>query len=107
MSLPEGEQILMRIYLSESDKHKGKTMYHEVMDLLRKEKTAGATVLRGIAGFGTKSHLHSASLLTLSKALPIVIEVVDTPGKIEQVKPKVREIIANGLITLQKVQVSN
>ncbi len=105
MSIPEGQQVLMRIYVSESDKHNGKTMYHEIMELLRKEKMAGATVLRGIAGFGAKSHIHSASLLSLSKGLPIVIEVVDTPEQIEQVEPRIREIVADGLITLQKVHV--
>ena len=97
----------MRIYVSESDKHNGKTIYHEILELLRNEKMAGTTVLRGIAGFGAKSHIHSASLLSLSKGLPIVIEVVDTTEQIEQVKPKIREIVADGLITLQKVHVSH
>ena len=57
------EQVLMRIFIGETDKHEGKLLYHELVETLRNEKIAGATVLRGIGGFGAKSHMHSANLL--------------------------------------------
>ena len=78
MRVLEGEQFLMRIFVNEGDKVHGKALYHEIVDVLRNEKAAGATVVRAIAGFGADSKLHTASILTLSKDLPIIIEVIDT-----------------------------
>lgn len=105
MKVLEGEQIAMRIFISESDLHGGKPLHHEIMKLLRNEKMAGATAHRGISGFGAKSHLHTAHLLTLSQDLPIIIEAVDTQENIDRIMPKIDEIVTEGLITLEKVKV--
>ena len=95
----------MRIFLSEADKLCSKPLYHEIIELLRTESIAGATVLRGICGFGAKSHLHTANLLTLSQNLPIVIEVIDTQENIDRVWPKIDDMLDEGLVTTEKVQV--
>jgi len=100
-----GEQYLMRIFIGESDKYEGKTLYQYLVEFFKKEKLAGTTVLRGIAGFGAKSHLHTDSILRLSSDLPIVIEVVDTKEHIDRVLAKIDSIIKEGLITLEKVNV--
>ena len=105
MTVLNGEQTLMRIYLSEADKHKSKPLYHEILELLRTEKIAGATVLRGICGFGTKSHLHTTNLLTLSQNLPIIIEVVDSHENIDRIFPMIDEMIEEGLVTVENIQV--
>lgn len=101
----EGEQYLMRIFIGESDKYGGKTLYQYLVELFKKEKLAGTTVLRGVAGFGAKSHLHTDSILRLSSDLPIVIEVVDTKEHLDIVLKKIDSIIQEGLITLEKVNV--
>ena len=100
-----GEQYLMRIFIGESDKYGGKTLYQYLVELFKKEKLAGTTVLRGVAGFGAKSHLHTDSILRLSSDLPIVIEVVDTKEHLDIVLKKIDSIIQEGLITLEKVNV--
>ena len=105
MKVPQGQQMLMRIFIGEQKKHGHKPLYQAIVEMLRKEKIAGATVLRGIAGFGAKSHLHSAKLLTLSQDLPMVIECVDTRENIEHIMPKIDEMINDGLVTLEKVEV--
>jgi len=73
--------------------------------MLRTEKLAGATVLRGIAGFGANSHLHSAHLLTLSQNLPMVVECVDTRENINRIMPKIDEMVTDGLVTLENIEV--
>ena len=105
MKILEGQQTLMRIFIGEQKKHGHQPLYQAIVEMLRKEKLAGATVLRGIAGFGAKSHLHSAHLLTLSQDMPMVIECVDTQENIDRIKPKVDEMVSEGLVTLEKVEV--
>jgi PII-like signaling protein len=100
-----GTQTLLRIFISEQDKYHHKLLYLKILELLRQEKIAGATVLRGIAGFGAKSHIHSASILDISNNLPLVIEAVDTESAIQQVLPKLDEMITDGLVTLEKIEV--
>ncbi|MHC4857421.1 MAG: DUF190 domain-containing protein [Planctomycetota bacterium] len=94
MKIFEGHQTLMRIFIGEKKKHG-----------LRKEKLAGATVLRGITGFGVKSHLRSAKLLALSQDLPMVVECVDTRENIDRILPKIDDMVGEGLVTLEKVEV--
>ena len=106
MRILEGDQIIMRIFVNEGDKIHGKALYHEIVEVLRAEKAAGATVVRAIAGFGPDTQLHTASLLTLSKNLPIIIEVIDSEENISKMRPKVEEVITEGLITLEKVHVA-
>ena len=105
MRVLDGEQVLMRIFIGEADKHHHQPLYQALVELLRREKLAGATVLRGIVGFGAKSHLHTTHLLRLSQDLPIVVEVVDSQENIDRVLPQIDAIVSEGLITMEKVQV--
>ncbi|MDK9700436.1 MAG: DUF190 domain-containing protein [bacterium] len=100
-----GEQILMRILIGESDRHHHQPLYQAIVEFLKQEKIAGATVFRGIMGFGAKSHLHTDHILRLSSDLPIVIEVVDSQENLDRVLPQLDEMISEGLITMEKVQV--
>ena len=101
----ETDAILLRIFIGESDKFEGEPLHKYLVDLFRKEGLAGATVLRGIAGFGKSSHLHTTSILRLSTDLPIVIEVVDKKKNIEKIKPRLDEVIEQGLITEDHVKI--
>lgn len=101
----EGEQVLMRLFLGEDDSRKGRPTWRVILEILREEGIAGATVLRGIAGFGAKSFLHTGNLLRLSGDLPIIIEIVDTQECLDKVLPKLDELLEEGLITMEKVHV--
>jgi PII-like signaling protein len=101
----EGEGKLLRIFIGESDKHGRKPLYQAIVEMLREEGMAGATVLRGVEGFGANSHLHTARILRLSEDLPIVIEVADTAERIESIMPKLDEMVTDGLVTLERVEV--
>lgn len=105
MKVLQGQQVLMRIFIGEHKKHGHNSLYQAILEMLREEKLAGATVLRGIAGFGATSRLHSVNLLALSQDLPIVIECVDTQENIDRVMPKIDEIVGEGLITLENIEV--
>ena len=100
-----GEHILMRIMLGESDKQDGKPTYQALVETLRREKISGATVLRGITGYGAHRHPHTTNILRLSQDLPVVIEVVDSKENIERVLPQIEQAVHGGLITMEKVQV--
>lgn len=100
-----GESTLIRIFIGESDKYQGKPLYQALIEMLRREKIAGATVLRGILGFGARSHLHTAHILRLSQDMPIVVEFVDSQDNIDRVLPLVEEMMGDGLITEEKVRV--
>jgi uncharacterized protein len=101
----EGEGKLLRIFIGESDKHGHKPLYQAIVEMLREEGLAGTTVLRGIEGFGAHSRLHATRILRLSEDLPIVIEVVDGAQKIDAVLPKLDEMIGDGMVTLERVEV--
>lgn len=101
----KGERTLMRIFIGEDDKFGGRPLYRAIVDLLRKREFAGATVLRGVAGFGSSSHMHTETVLRLSLDLPIVIEVVETEEAIQSVLPELDEMIGGGLITLERARV--
>ena len=101
----EGEGKLLRIFIGESDKFGRKPLYQAIVEMLREEGMAGATVLRGIEGFGAKSHLHTARILRLSEDLPMVIEVADTAERIEAIMPRIDEMVSDGLVTLERVEV--
>lgn len=96
---------LLRIFVGESDKHEGLPLYEWVVRTARREGLAGATVLRGLEGFGAHSLLHTAKILRLSSDLPIVIEIVDTEEKIERFLPLIDDAISEGLATIEKVEV--
>lgn len=103
----ESAAILMRIFIGESDKYKGKNLYQYLVEYLRQNHFAGVTVLRGLSGFGKASKLHTSDLLELSSDLPIVIEIVDLEEKIEELKKTFDEtdIIGSALITEEKVKI--
>ena len=96
---------LLRIFIGESDTYDGRPLYQAIVETLRREGLAGATVLRGIEGFGKSSRLHTAHILRLSEDLPIVIECVDTGDKVEAVLPALDDMIGDGLVTLERVEV--
>ena len=104
MTLPREGQLL-RIFVGESDKHDGKPLYEWIVLTAREHGLAGATVLRGIEGFGAHSRLHTAKILRLSEDLPIIIEIVDTREKIEAFMPIVDDAIEEGLATVEDVHV--
>ena len=101
----EGERTLMRIHIGESDKWHGKPLYEAIVQLLRKEGFSGVTVLRGVAGYGGSSVYHTDKILRLSQDLPIILEVVETTERIDQVLPSLDGMVEGGLITLEKVRV--
>jgi uncharacterized protein len=104
MTLPE-EGALLRIFIGESDRHDGRPLYEWLVLKAREQGLAGATVLRGMMGFGAHSRLHTAKILRLSEDLPIVVEIVDTKEKIEAFLPTVDHAIAEGLATVERVGV--
>ncbi|HLJ42127.1 MAG TPA: DUF190 domain-containing protein [Candidatus Acidoferrales bacterium] len=101
----EGERTLMRIHIGESDHWHGKPLYQAIVEMLRTEKFSGVTVLRGVGGYGSSSIYHTDKILRLSQDLPIVIEVVEYSERIEQILPRLDEMVGGGLITLEKVRV--
>jgi uncharacterized protein len=101
----EGEGLLARIFVGESDRHEGRPLYQAIVRMLREEGLAGATVLRGIEGFGAHSVVHTARILRLSEDLPIVIEVVDRADRVRAVLPKIEAMVREGLVTLERVEV--
>jgi len=100
-----GEQILLKIYTGESDQYGGKPVYQWIVEKLKQQKFKGATVLRGIQGFGAGSHVRSTHILRLSQDLPIIIEIIDTREKIDSIIPWLKDVIGKGLITAEKVHV--
>ena len=101
----KGERVLMRIHLGERDKHNGRPLYQEIVELLRREHYAGATVFRGIMGFGANSKLHTDRFLELSVDLPLVVECIDTEERIQAILPTLDAMIGGGLITLERAKV--
>ncbi len=101
----EGEAQLLRIYIGESDRWHGQPLYEALVLKARELHLAGATVLRGPMGFGKHSRLHTVKVLRLSEDLPIIIEIVDSPEKINLLLPYLDEMVTEGLITLEKVHV--
>jgi len=101
----EGEGKLLRIFIGESDAWHGKPLYQAIVQRVREEGLAGATVLRGIEGFGAKSHLHTARILRLSEDLPIVIEIVDTAENVDRVIPVLDDMVEDGMVTVERVQI--
>jgi PII-like signaling protein len=101
----EGEQLLVRIFIGESDKWHHQPLHVALLERLRREGFAGATVTRAIAGFGARSVIHTAQILRLSEDLPLVVEVVDSEEQIEKLKPILDEMVREGLVTMEKVHV--
>jgi len=104
MTLPK-EGKLLRIFIGENDKYESHPLYEWIVRKAREHGLAGATVLRGLEGFGAHSRLHTAKILRLSSDLPIVIEIVDTEEKIESFLPLIDAAIGEGLATVERVEV--
>jgi PII-like signaling protein len=104
MNLPE-EGYLLRIFIGESDKHEGKPLFEWIVIRAREYGLAGATVLRGIMGFGPSSKITTVKILRLSEDLPIVVEIVDTQEKLEGFLDKINGVIQEGLVTIEKAQI--
>lgn len=104
MHLPE-EAELLRIFVGESDRHRGRPLYEVIVEEARRSGLAGATVLRGTLGFGAHSRIHTAKILRLSEDLPMVIELVDKPEQIAAFLLVLDQIMDEGLVTLERVRV--
>src|ERR1039457_6677054 len=104
MKLP-AQGLLLRIFIGETDSYQSKPLYEAIVLKARELNLAGATVLRGIMGFGADSRMHTAKILRLSEDLPILIEIVDTEENINKLMPFLDETVTEGLITMEKVKV--
>lgn len=100
-----GEADRLRIYIGESDKVGGRLLFEVVVEEARKAGLAGATVLRGLSGFGANSRVHTATILRLSEDLPVIIEIVDRPEKIDAFLPRLDGMIREGLVTRDRLDV--
>ena len=96
---------LLRIFIGESDRHAGMLLYEWIVRTAREHGLAGATVLRGVEGFGARSRVRTAKILDLSTDLPIIVEIVDTAEKIEALLPAIDGAIGDGLATMESVQI--
>jgi PII-like signaling protein len=104
VDLPE-DAALLRIFVGEADRHHGRPLYEAIVLEARTRGLAGATVLRGMLGFGGSSRLHTTKVLRLSDDLPIVIEIVDREENLARLLPWLDEVVADGLVTLERVRV--
>ncbi len=102
----EGPGKLVRIYIGEADRWHGTALYNAIVERARKEGLAGATVTRGIEGFGANSRIHTASILRLSEDLPIKIEIIDLAERVERFLPLLDEMVTEGLITVQDCEIA-
>ena len=105
MRVLDGEQVLARIFVGESDKWHHRPLSTALLERLRKEGFAGATVYHGVGGFGARSVLHTTHLLRLSEDLPVVVEIVDSQDHMDRLIPILDEMVSEGLVTLEKVRV--
>ena len=101
----KGEQVLMRIHIGERDRYDGKPLYEQIVHLLRERGYAGATVFRGVMGFGAGGHVASDRIELVSFDLPLVIECVDTQEQIEAILPEIDAMMDAGLITIERAKV--
>src|SRR5438477_6320742 len=106
MKIPEQGKLL-RIFIGESDRWHHQPLYEAIVLKARELHLAGATVLRGPMGFGANSRLHTVKILRLSEDLPMVIEIVDSREKIDEFLPHIDQMVQEGLVTMEKVQVFN
>ena len=105
MRVLDGEQVLVRIFIGESDRWHHQPLATALLERLRRDGFAGATVFQAVGGFGARSVLHTTHLLRLSEDLPVVIEVVDTEEHVERLIPILDEMVSEGLVTLEKARV--
>ena len=99
------DEMLVRIFIGESDRYDGKALFEYIVYKARELHLAGATVTRGIMGYGANSRIHTAKILRLSEDLPIIIEIVDNEEKIKTLIPHLEQCIGNGIVTMEKVKI--
>lgn len=104
MKLPYESQLL-RVFIGEEDHYRGRSLHEAIVLKAREMGMAGATVVHGIMGFGAHSRMHTTRLLRLSEGLPVIVEIVDTPERIEAFLPILDEMVDEGLVTLEQVKV--
>ena len=104
MKIPSNGKLL-RIFIGEDDKWNGQPLYESIIQLAKKNGIAGATALKGFMGYGCKSHMHTTKLLRLSEDLPIIIEIIDSEEKINNFIPHLDEMVKEGLVTLENINV--
>ena len=104
MKMPENG-MLLRIFIGEADYHDGKLLYEEIVMKAREMNLAGATVLKGIMGYGAHSRLHTTKLLRLSQDLPIIIEMVDSEENLQKILPFIEEVVTEGMITMERMHI--
>src|SRR5579859_5595453 len=97
----EGPGKRIRVYIGNSDRWHGQSLYNAIVQRARQQGLAGATVTQGIEGFGANSRIHRASILDLSTDLPVLVEIVDRPDRIEGFLPILEEMVTEGLITVE------
>ena len=102
---PDTQATLLRLFVGERDRHGHQPLYEAIVTKAREQGLAGATVLRGLLGFGASSVLHTAKLVEISDDLPMVVEIVDAEEKIEKFLPVLDDMLSSGLVTLEKVRV--
>jgi PII-like signaling protein len=105
MRVLTGEQFLVRVFIGESDKWHHRSLASALVERLRQEHFAGATVFHGVAGFGAHSVLHTSRVLRLSEDLPVVIEIVDSEERMPRLTEILDEMVGEGLVTMEKVRV--
>ena len=101
----EGEGQLLRIFIGESDRWEGKPLHEAIVRIVREEGLAGATVVRGVQGFGANSRIHTTKILRLSEDLPVIVEIVDKSERIQAILPSLDAMVKEGLMTLEKVHI--
>jgi PII-like signaling protein len=101
----EGEQVLLRVILSESHRVDRQPLFMRIVEILRADGLAGVTVTKGVAGFGHDRQVHTDTIEVLAQGLPMVIEVVDTPARLERVLPKLEAVMEGGVIMMERAHV--
>jgi len=101
----EGKAKLLSVYIGEKDRYHHRPLYQAIVETLRENGVAGATVIRGIEGYGARSRIHSVTILRLSEDLPVVIQAIDREERLNAVLPRIEEMVKEGLVTLQDVEV--
>jgi uncharacterized protein len=101
----DAECVLLRVFIGEQDRHDGRPLYEAIVETARRQGLAGATVLRGVLGYGAHTRVHAAKILRLAEDLPLVVEIVDAAEKIDAFLPALDMMVREGLVTLEKVRV--
>ena len=104
--LKAGKALKVSIYVSEGSKHHGIPVYSSILDFLFYRGVSGATVVKGIAGFGADHHMHSASIVDISDHMPLKIEFIETPEKVNEILGKLEELVGTGMIEVQETTVA-